>query len=73
MENNEIYKLKERIRALREDFEDLRNLLRSTEDEVKQADIETEMNRIQDLISALSHKLKDKMDERNLIDNEAQM
>ncbi len=66
MENNEVYRLKERIRSLEEDFEDLRNLLRSTDDEESQADIETEMNRIQDLILTLSQRLNDLETEKDL-------
>lgn len=66
MDNNEVYRIKERIRSLEEDFEDLRNLLRTTEDEESQTDIETEMNRIQDLISTLSQRLNDLEIEKDL-------
>lgn len=60
MENNKIYSIKEEIRVLKEDYENLKNLLHSEENEQRKAELETEMNRIENLISELTAQLNDK-------------
>ena len=73
MYKDEIYRLEERIFALKEDFANLRNCLSSTNDMEERANIESEMMRILDIIKTLEKALEDKRDEKMLADQEAQM